>query len=220
MRRFLIKNIKQMNEKFNHEDSLSLISEMIERTRNNIREKGSSSMIYWGYVVATLSIINHVLMKTLDDFDKSFFVWVLILPAMVISFFMERRNWRQKLIRTHIDKINDMVWLGFFISYVVFTASIVLLVFKLDVINKLDIRHIYMLNIPIIITLLGMGQFITACVLRHKLWYIIAASTWIGAILSAIVNLEGQFIIFAACMFFGFAVPGHIMNYKAKKSNV
>jgi len=124
------------------------------------------------------------------------------------------------LVKTHIDKINGMVWLGFFISYVVFTTAIVLFVFKLDIINKLEISHIYMINIPIIITLLGMGQFITACVLRFKMWYIIAAATWICAILSAIVNLEAQFIIFAACMFFGFAVPGHVMNYQAKKSNV
>ena len=209
-----------MNEKLSHDESLSLISEMIERTRNNIREKGANSMIYWGYVVAMLSIANYVLMKTLDDFDKSYFVWALMLPAMVVSFFMERRNWRKELVKTHIDKINGMVWLGFFISYVVFTTAIVLFVFKLDIINKLEISHIYMINIPIIITLLGMGQFITACVLRLKLWYIIAASTWICAILSAIVNLEAQFIIFAACMFFGFAVPGHVMNYQAKKSNV
>ena len=203
-----------MDENFNHEKSLSLISEMIERARNNFQKGGAGSLIYWGYMVAVFAVINCVLLKTLDNIEQSFFIWVLMLPAMLGSYFMERRIRRETLVKTHIDKIGDIIWLGFFISFAVFTGVIHL------VSVNLGISQIFMLNIPIIITFLGMGQFITACVMRQKMWYAIAALTWIGAIVCALVDLEMQFIVFAACMLFGFAVPGHILNYQAKKNNV
>ena len=203
-----------MKENFSHEQSLSLINEMINRARNNIREKGATPLIYWGYLTAALAIINSVLLCTLNNPQQSFFIWLAMLPAGLVLYFRERRIKRETLIKTHIDKIGAMVWMGFLIAFAVFLVVINTIGFKFG------FNRIFMLNMPVMMILLGMGHFISACVYRNKIWYAIAALMWTGAIVCVFVDVNVQLIVLAACMVFGFAVPGHILNYQAKKSHV
>ena len=203
-----------MDTNFNHEQSLALINEMINRARNNVKHEGAYSLIFWGYVTAALAIINSVLLNTLNQPQQSNWVWSLMIPAFVVSFFMQRRIDRKRLVKTHIDKIAGNVWGGFLISYVVFEMVIFSTAFRFDT------QVIFMLNIPVIMIMVGLGQFISACIYRHKMWYAFAALTWTGAVVCVFLPLYLQFIDFATCMILGFAVPGHILIHQAKKSHV
>jgi MFS family permease len=204
----------KMDANFHLEQSLSLINEMINRARSYVKTTGAYSLIFWGYVITALAITNSVLMNTLNEPIRSFWIWGLMLPAGLVAYFIDRRANRKVLVKTHLDKINAMVWIGFFISVIVFTTVI-------HIVNiKLDTYQIFMLNTPVILLLLGMGQFISACIYRTKMWYVIAIQTWVGATICAFVGLDIQFIIFAVCVIIGFIIPGHIMNHQAKKNRV
>jgi len=171
-------------------------------------------MIFWGYFVAAAAIFNCVLLYTLTDTYLSFGVWLLMVPAGAVSYFIERRVNRKTLVKTHIDKISAIVWMGYVISIIVFLTVIHIISFKYA--NY----HFFLLTTPVILTMIGMGQFVTACIFRKKMWYAFSALTWIGAVVCAFLELDIQFIVLAACMILGFAVPGHIMNHQAKKSHV
>ena len=203
-----------MDTNFNHEQSLTLINEMIARARNNVRMNGAYSLIFWGYLTAVIAVANCVLLHTLNHPQQSFWIWSLMLPACAVSYMIERRIDRKTLVKTHIDKIGGMVWVGFLISFVVFMV----------VINTVSLMYesqrVFMLNTPVIMIMVGMGQFITACVFRQKMWYAIAALTWAGAVVCAFLGVDIQFMIFAACMIIGFAIPGHVLSHQAKKSHV
>jgi MFS family permease len=201
-----------MEENLNHEQSLSLINEMINRARNNVKMEGAYSLIYWGYLTASLAITNCVLMHTMEDPKLSFWIWWLMLPAGLVSYFIERRTKRKTLVKTHIKKKEKMVWMGFLISFMVFTVVINIIHFNVE------ISQIFMLNTPALMIMVGMGQFISACIYRHKMWYAIAALTWSGAVACAFLRVDIQFIVFAVCMVLGFAVPGHILNVMERKS--
>jgi hypothetical protein len=203
-----------MDTNFSHEQSLSLINEMICRARSNVKHEGAPSLIYWGYVTAILAIIQSVLLITLDQPQQSQWVWSLMIPAFVVSYFMQRRIIRKRLVKTHIDKIAGIVWGGFLISYVVFEITI------LSTAYRFNTQIIFLLNIPVIMIMLGLGQFISACIYRNKMWYAIAALTWIGAVICVFLPLYGQFIDFAICMILGFVVPGHVLVHQAMKSHV
>jgi hypothetical protein len=203
-----------MEKIFNHEESLSLINEMISQARNNVKMEGTSSLIFWGYLTATLAIINCVLLNTLSKPEQSFWIWGFMLPAAFVSFLMERRMDKKRLVKTHIDKIAATVWFGFLISFVVFTLVLHLAHFKFD------IYQIFMINTPVIMVMVGMGEFISACIYRQKIWYAIAALTWTGAVVCSFLTVDIQLLVFAACILLGFVVPGHILNHQAKKSHV
>ena len=109
-----------MDTNFNHEQSLTLINEMINRARNNVQKGWTYPMIFWGYLTAVLAVINCVLLNALNNPNQSFWVWWMMPPAGLISYFIERRVHRETLVKTHIDKIAAKVWYGFLISFVVF----------------------------------------------------------------------------------------------------
>ncbi|MDR2233112.1 MAG: hypothetical protein LBE56_08325 [Tannerella sp.] len=203
-----------METNFNHEQSLALISEMIQRARNNVKRGSTYSMIYWGYVTAALAIANYVLMHTLADANKSFFIWFLMIPAAVIGVWVERRANRSNLVKTHIDKIAATVWTGFLISYGV--AMVVIHVIA----GYYEVYQLFTLITPVIVILIGMGQFISACIYRSKLWYAIAALSWTGAIACAFVSVDIQFLILAVTMILGFVIPGHVLNHQARQNHV
>ena len=203
-----------MDTNLNHEQSLSLINEMISRARNNVKHEGATSLIYWGYLTAVLAITNNVLINTLNEPGQSAWIWLLMIPAGIVSYFMERRTDRKKLVKTHIDKIGGMIWAGFLISIVVFMMLII------TVYVNFNFQQIFMLHTPTLMIMVGMGQFISACVFRNKMWYAIATLTWAGAFICAFLVPAIQLIVFAACMILGFAVPGHVLNHQAKRSHV
>jgi hypothetical protein len=132
----------------------------------------------------------------------------------VVSYFTERRLNNENLVKTHIDKIGGMVWTGYMISTFIFLVVIFTIAFMFET------NRIFLLITPVILTMVGMGQFATACIYRNKSWYAIAALFWVGAVACAFMDVDMQFIVLAVCMIFGFVIPGHILNHKAKKSHV
>ena len=197
-----------MDTNFNHEQSLALINEMINRAQNNVKLERNYSLLYWGYLTAAFAITHYVLMHTLSNPNQGSWIWALMLPAAFVGYFIERRTKRKKLVKTHYDNITGMVWLGFLISWVFFI--IVIQIF----------RGGYVLIVPVCLTMFGMGQFITAFVLRYKLWYAAAVLSWTGAVVCAFLATDLHMIVFAMIMIVGCAIPGHVMNHQAKKSHV
>jgi hypothetical protein len=171
-------------------------------------------MIFWGYMVSLIAIANFVLMHTLSDPHLSFMVWLFILPAWVVSYFIDRRIDRTTLVKTHIDKIGDMVWKGFGIGVVVLFAAM-----YVAAIRMADF-HIMVLTNSVIMSMVGICEFVTASVYRYKPWYWVAALFGVGAITCAFLPEDFQFIVLATCMILGFVVPGHLLNSQAKKSHV
>ncbi|MCL1821676.1 MAG: hypothetical protein FWG22_02515 [Prolixibacteraceae bacterium] len=203
-----------MDTNFNHEQSLTLINEMILRAQNNVNKGKAYSFIILGYVLAASAMAIYVLLHTLSNPNQSFWVWLVMLPALVVMNFVERRVNGAKLVKTHIEKIGEMVWAGFGISCFVFIAVVFTIAFRLDT------NAVFLLCTPVILTFVGMGQFITACVFRNKMWYSVAAVYWIGALACTFLNGDMHMIVFAVCMLLGYVVPGHILLHKAKKSHV
>jgi hypothetical protein len=137
-----------------------------------------------------------------------------MIPALVAMNFVERHVNGDTLFKTHIEKIGGMVWLGFGISIFEFLAVVFSLAFKLQT------PVIFVICTPVVLSFVGMAQFITACIYRNKMWYAVALVFWAGALTCIFLNASDCMIVFAVCMLLGYAVPGHVLIHKAKKSHV
>jgi hypothetical protein len=87
---------------------------------------------------------------------------------------------------------------------------------------------------PVIMTTLGMSEYITACACRARRMKWIAIILWTGAILCLVPvqwkNVDGHYVgsfyqgsqqlIMAACMIAGFVIPGHAINRQQRKNHV
>ncbi|MDR2954798.1 MAG: hypothetical protein LBV43_06940 [Prevotella sp.] len=206
-----------MESKFNEQESLQLINQMINQAKSNLQTTSSSSLIFWGYTVSLAAILNFILMHVLNHSYDSFHVWWLMVPATIISLIMEKNRKKKALVTTHLDNIIASVWLGFLISVITLLLTSCGLVFTVKSWN------IVLVITPIILTLMGLAQFATAAACKYKPFYYSAYIFWGGAIfcmLSFLILNRGdvQFIILAVCMILGFCIPGHIINRKIKKN--
>ena len=202
-----------MEKNFNHEESLSLINEMIHRAQNNVQKKRQFSMIFWGYTIAVVAVLNYVLLHTLGNPVQSFWVWCLTFPAWIISYFIHRHVNQSVKVKTYIDKLGHLIWNGYLFGVIV----LLIIIFAAAI--KHQLPAMFILITPVIMILIGISEFTTACIYRYKVWFWIAALFGVGAIVAVFLPNDLQFIILAVCMVLGFVVPGYILNHQLKKTH-
>jgi small nuclear ribonucleoprotein (snRNP)-like protein len=210
-----------METKFTEQQSLEVIKEMIDRARNNVQKGSGNYMIFWGSLVAFTALMNLVLVYVLYKMSKetyfSFYVWLLMIPGVIISKLMDRRIDKTSLVKTHIDHIIASIWNGFMLSTFLFIGIIFVLSFSMRI-----YEYFYLIN-PVIMLLLGVSEFATAKVCRFKPFLYGAIAFWTGAVACMFASLlfaEGvaiQMIVLSICMVVGFVIPGCHLNKLAKK---
>ncbi len=207
-----------MENNFNEQDSLKLINEMITQARNNFRKGAGNSFILWGYTIAILGMLNFILLHIVEPAYCTNYVWLMTIPVFIGNYWYESKRAKQAAVTTHLDKVVTTIWLGFFISNLVFIGSI----FFIAINWKTYIPYLFIT--PIIMIMVGLALFITAKVYRFKPYFYGACIFWLGAVLcivqySWVESIDLEFIILSVSMILGFVIPGHILNRKAE-SNV
>lgn len=206
-----------MEKKWNEEESLRLISEMIAQAKNNLRQEDAFSYLLIGYGLVITSVLDAILLHLLNPSYLAHWSWALMAPVIFYSFYKGRKDDRQAAVRTHIDAIIGGVWRAF--MWAMGIMFLLLSGFSL-VLNDWNLMQ---LITPAILTLTGFAQFITAVACRYKPFYWGAAVFWIGALACLFYFYltdedSGQYLIFALCVVGGFILPGHQLNRKAKQN--
>jgi len=206
-----------MEKKFNEQESLQLISEMIAQARKNITKEDAFSYLLIGYSLVVVSLLNAVLLYVLTLSYMANWVWILMAPVIFISFYMNKKAVKTAQVRTHIDTIVSGIWTAF--MYSIFTLFILLFGFS----YAFDNWWFMMLVTPLVLVLMGFAQFVTAVACRYNRFYWGAAIFWLGGILCLLYFLfaresAGQYVIFALCVVGGFIIPGHMLNRKIKQN--
>jgi hypothetical protein len=202
-----------MEKILTHEESLNLINEMIHRAQNNY-QKAKVSSVFWGYAIAFIAITNSVLLHLFNHSNLTYFVWFATIPCWIVCYFIHRHDTRTSLVKSHFDKIASFVWIGYGVGLFIFIGAIFSVAYK---INDFDIM--FLIN-PVIMTMVGICEFVMGSIYRYKPWYWIAFLFWTSALACSFLTVDLQFIVLAFCMIFGFAIPGHVLNHKIKKNHV
>lgn len=205
-----------METKINEQESLRLITEMIAQARSNFRKGAGNSVIFWGYVIAVIALINYLLLLFSEMNNLAYLVWNLVIPVFIFDYLHGRKEYKKAIVKTHIDKVAGDVWLAFFISNLFFLGAVYCLHIGLKSFVPL------LLITPGIMVMVGLASFVTGKLYRFKPHIYGAVVFWCGALLAAfapfLTNTQSvQMLILAVSMIAGFVVPGHILNHKAEK---
>ncbi len=216
---------KNMEPKFTEQQSLALISEMIEQARNNFQQGAGNAFILNGCAVAFIALLTIALAFIFPNSNQVFWVWCLMVPVSFIDRMMDKRVDRNAMVKTHIDKIISTTWRAFGIAvglflFVVFGYSIAGSNHGIE-----NSWRLCVLITPVIMIMAGTAEFITAKACRFKPILTGAYIMWGGA-LACLANYAfchkwsgvAGFVILAVCMLLAFAVPGYKLNKMAKEN--
>lgn len=105
--------MRDYDKEMNEQESLALITEMIDKARNHFHESGASAIL-WGAVVSFCGFVSFV--QKFWKFSIGFDVWILTLIAVVPQVLISIKENRRKAVRTHTEAALDAVWAVYALS--------------------------------------------------------------------------------------------------------
>lgn len=174
--------------------SLELISRMIKEAQVNVR-KNSFYYLLWGWTIVLADIGVYTLLHL--NFARPFLVWLIIIPAWMISIAKGFRDGRQEKRSSLLGRINGLMWMAF--SVVV----LVIIVFGSEINYQIS-------SLILIVTVIP--TFISGIILRFRPLVAGAAIFLAGGIGSFLVQPDIQFLISAVTVVCGFIIPGYLIK--------
>ncbi|MDR2916083.1 MAG: hypothetical protein LBV74_14870 [Tannerella sp.] len=188
----------------NEKESLDLIARMIQNTQGRLERGAGAPMLIWGYATLVTTLLVWLTVKQTLNYHYNY-LWFLIPVVGCVCMLLRKKQ--PKGVRTYIDQVVGYIWIvlggtGFLLSMV----SILSIAWSLPILF-------------IIIIIMGMGSTLTGLVTDFKPMVIGGVFGLIISILHYLISgYDIKMLTFAFAFVIMYIIPGHILNYKAKKA--
>ncbi len=182
------------------QESLKIITEMINKTKNSYVENGVGPL-FWGVLVAFCSLMRYAEIQF--HFVLPFDIWLLTTIALFPWIFYAWRSRKQRRFRSHDEIIMNYVWstyavglfvLSYYASIVPEPASLTASSFSL---------YLFMYGVP---------TFITGGVKKFRPMIIGGIICWICSITSLHTALKTDLLLSAVSATAAWLIPGIILR--------
>lgn len=177
------------------EESLKIITEMINKTKINIRQS-SFHLLFWGWLIFACSLSEYLLFK-FTDFATPWYVWFFVIPGVFVSMIFGFTKGRKESIFTYATKLYVWTWMAFLF------AAIVLFIVDLGRMESFP---------PLILTLAAIPTFISGFIIKFKPLIIGAVTFWIFALVAHFGGPEISPLAVPAAMLTGYLIPGYMLR--------
>jgi hypothetical protein len=184
------------SEKLTAEQSLDIITTMIRQAQGNVR-KNTFYFLLWGWVVTLAHLGMYVLTKV--AYPYPFIVWLITIPAWIITLYKAFKGNRAQVVHSHLDRITGAIWLTFGIC--IFT--LVFFGYKIN----------YQLT-PVILLVSAIPTFVSGIILRFTPLMLGGASFLVFGIVSFLLPFELQPLAGAVAIVCGYLLPGYLLKNK------
>lgn len=185
------------------EESLRIISEMINKTKVNIRQ-GSFHLLLWGWLLTVCSLSEWLIIK-LTSYPHPYYVWFLVIPGAFVSMIYGAVNGRKAKVHTYADMLYMWTWIGF-----LFTA-IVLFIVQSDKMENIT---------PYILLLAGLPTFLSGFIVKFKPLIVGGVCFWVIAILVHFAGPTLALLGTPLAMLTGYLIPGYMLRNKTDHDTV
>ncbi|MEM9051555.1 MAG: hypothetical protein AAGC47_05840 [Bacteroidota bacterium] len=184
-------------------ESLEIIMNMIDRTKENLKEQSGFYLI-WGWSIFTAAIVEYVLFVFVD-YPHHYFVWpVAILIAVASTIFLATKMNGKKQVTTYADKALNYLWATW--------SAMLLLVLVFPAVGGISWGVSYVL----IIALYGMGTLISGGILSFKPLIVGGIISLAIALVTMITGWFNDFpsmlLALSASICSSFLIPGFLLR--------
>jgi hypothetical protein len=185
------------------EESLRIITEMINKTKVNIRQ-GSFHLLLWGWLIFACSLSEYLLFK-FTDFATPWYVWFFVIPGAFVSLIYGFVTGRRAKVHTYADMLYMWTWMGFLF------AAIVLFIIVSEHMESVS---------PYILTIAAMPTFISGFIIKFKPLIFGGAAFWIFALVAHFGGPDIAPLAVPVAMLTGYLIPGYLLRSKVSHDKV
>ena len=193
------------NEKLmSEEESLSIISGMINRAKNRFIETGTLYLL-WGFTIFICCITQFIMLHFFNN-ENAYYVWYTTWVVAIYQFYYLFKKRKREKVRTYTDEIVGFVWLTFIIC----SFIIVYILIKHNAFNAIN---------ACVLVMYGMPTFLSGIILRFKPLKIGGIICWILSIGAMFTTYQYQLLLLALAVIAAWIIPGFILRTKYNKEN-
>jgi hypothetical protein len=185
------------------EESLRIITEMINKTKVNIRQ-GSFHLLFWGWLIFACSISEYLLMK-FTGLTHPYYVWFFVIPGAFVSMIYGFVTGRKAKVHTYADMLYMWTWLGFLMTGIV-----------LFIVHSKSLETVG----PYILLLAGFPTFISGFIIKFRPLIIGGICFWIMAIVVTFAPPSIAPLGMPIAVMTGYLIPGYMLKNKVNHDTV
>ncbi len=185
-------------DKLSPQQSLDLISEMINQAKGNVRDN-SFYFLLWGWAIALAHLAVFILANV--KYQYPYIVWFVIVPlTWVITLARVYRQSKQARVVTHLDKIYSSLWIG----YGIFAACI----------SFAFGRYINYQIDAVLLMAGGICMLTTGFIIRFNPIMLGSLALFIGGCTCFFLDPITQNFVGAVTIALGYLMPGYLLRAK------
>lgn len=186
------------------EESLSLISGMINNAKNRFSETGHLYLL-WGFVIFTCCITQFIMLYFFKD-NRAYYVWYSTWVVVIYQFYYLFKKRKSEKVKTYTDEIVNYVWL----TFVICSFILVYILIKHNTLHAIN---------ACVLVMYGMPTFLSGVILRFKALRIGGIICWLLAIGAMFTTYQFQLLLLACAVIAAWIIPGYLLRAKFKKEN-
>ena len=214
-----------MENQLSEKESLELIGKMINSAKNNLQKGTGKIFLLWGYLTASVSMLNLLLLLLLPERINyhSYWVWCAMPFGAICHMYLIRKISAVGTVKTYIEQVLSYVWLAFSISVFTLVVSMLLATIpgsrgESGVFDFLNWIH-WIFMIPYMLIIYGFALFVSGKAYRFKPLVIGSYVCWAMTILVFLLYdnhhfMELQLVALIISVIAGYIVPGHLLTKK------
>ncbi|MEN9686503.1 MAG: hypothetical protein RLZZ28_2289 [Bacteroidota bacterium] len=224
-------------KKLTEQESLQLITEMIQKAKGNFHENGTGPIL-WGTVIAVCGICTYFQIEY--NWNTGWFsIWYLALIAIIPQIVIDIRERKQKMVKSHMCVAIDAVWqvYGFAIFALIFYFNMVpgasqtmiqnegreLMLKNLQTGTLEPIRPFVLSQGSLLLLLYGIPTLITGIARNFKPMLIGGILCYVFFVISCFTPNKYDFLMNGLAAIGNWLIPGFILRkefLKQRKANV
>lgn len=180
--------------KLTHDESLAIITDMIQTTKGNLKE-GSFYFLLWGWIVL-IANLGHFAIIEFTNYPHPYYIWFITVIGWIISMIYGFRKSKKAKVRTYSDYLIMWIWIGL-------TICALIIIFSGQFVTSIS---------ALILLLVGMSTFISGLIIRFRPIVLGGASFWAFAIICLIVGPVYALLVSAFAIIVGYLIPGYLLK--------
>jgi hypothetical protein len=199
---------KNTSDSLNETQSLLIIKEMIQVSKNKLKKDGILFII-WGWILLYKSLFGYIERRMVLTFQikKTLNYLGIILALASLTFTIYYLLKQRKKVQTYVGISLRYVWISLFVSMVLVNLI------QFNVLHSINFE----LQQPIFMVLMAFAVTITGGILRYRLIIVGGIVFGLLALIASNLNLQEQLLIESIAWVIAFIIPGHILYANREK---
>ena len=189
---------------FTPQESLQLISSMIETTRHHMSDR-SHYYLLWGWATMIGCLIQYFLLAIIN-YKHHYFAWFITPVALLLHFIFIFRDRKKEKVKTFISDATGYLWMIIGFSYFVLSF----------VFAKIGWQYCF----PFYILLYGIGTYISGSLINFKPMAYGGAACLVLVVVTPYLRYEEQILSAAFAILISYIIPGHLLRNHYRKITI